>query len=400
MKERGTVRGRFGGFAIGHLTVSLLGFVLIWLGRGALDGISRATAVDTLMDLRTPAAVGLAVLLMLLYVPAGYGTAWARRWPAPDRRTSVKAVLYPGLCAWGFAALGFVLMFGGSFLTGWGAARGLGTGLPQAMAVCGMFLLLSTVLWASPSFFCVLLVFLGALTLDLTDPQDPVLILLGQGLLGLGLLSSAFLPPLLFHLGALAAARRRAGAGVPRKPEGGPPGGRGQNRGRWLFAAGAAAVLVLLATCGTRSHVEAISDALGIDVTAGETLTYTDSHGGFHGDGTTCAVLYFPDDRVLEQLQADPRWSPLPLDETVQALVYGVSWETDRERFHVGPYLTDEEGEPLVPEIQNGYYRLIDRHAGQNEPGDPGILGRASLNFTLGLYDSDADRLYFCEMDT
>lgn len=159
-------------------------------------------------------------------------------------------------------------------------------------------------------------------------------------------------------------------------------------------------MLVLLATCGTRSHVEAISDALGIDVTAGETLAYTDSPGGFHGEGTTCAVLHFSDDRVLEQLQADPRWSPLPLDETVQALVYGVSWETDRERFHVGPYLTDEEGEPLVPEIQNGYYRLIDRHAGQDEPGDPGILGRASLNFTLGLYDSDADRLYFCEMDT
>ena len=68
--------------------------------------------------------------------------------------------------------------------------------------------------------------------------------------------------------------------------------------------------------------------------------------------------------------------------------------------FNVGPYLTDEEKEPLVPEIQNGYYRLIDRHAGQDEPGDLGILGRASLNFTLGRYDSDADRLYFCEMDT
>ena len=120
MKERGTVQGRFGGFAIGHLTVSLLGFVLIWLGQEALDGISRATAVDVLLDLRTPAAVGLAVLLMLLYVPAGYVAARARRWPTPDRKTGVKAVLYPGFCAWGFAALGLVLMFGGSFLTDWG----------------------------------------------------------------------------------------------------------------------------------------------------------------------------------------------------------------------------------------------------------------------------------------
>ncbi len=205
MKERGTVQGRFSGFAIGHLTVSLLGFVLIWLGQEAIDGISRATAVDVLLDLRTPAAVGLAVLLILLYVPAGYVAARVRRWPTPDRRTGVKAVLYPGLCAWSFAVLGFVLMFGGSFLTSWGVAHGLGGGLPQTMELWGMCLLLSTVIWASPSFFWMLLVFLGALSLDLTDPQDPVL-------LGLGLLASAFLPPLLFHLGALAAARRRAGA--------------------------------------------------------------------------------------------------------------------------------------------------------------------------------------------
>ncbi|WP_295633122.1 hypothetical protein [uncultured Intestinimonas sp.] len=198
MKEKGTVRGRFGGFAIGHLTVSLLGFVLMWLWRGALDGLSRATAVDILLDLRTPATVGLAVLLMLLYVPAGYVAARARRWPTPDRKTGVK--------------LGLVLMFGGSFLTDWGAARGLGGGLPQTVELWGMCLLLSTVIWASPSFFWMLLVFLGALSLDLTDPQDPVLVLLGQGLLGLGLLASAFLPPLLFHLGALAAARRRAAA--------------------------------------------------------------------------------------------------------------------------------------------------------------------------------------------
>ena len=51
MKERGTVQGRFGGFAIGHLTVSLLGFVLIWLGQEALDGISRATAVEEVTEI-------------------------------------------------------------------------------------------------------------------------------------------------------------------------------------------------------------------------------------------------------------------------------------------------------------------------------------------------------------
>ena len=171
-------------------------------------------------------------------------------------------------------------------------------------------------------------------------------------------------------------------------------------RGRMLAAGAAAVLALLLAACGTRSHTEAISDALGIDVTAGEVLSGTDSHGGFHGDGTTCIVLGFSDDRALEQLQADPRWRRLPLDGTAQALVYGASYETGWEEVRVGPYLTDEAGDPLVPAVRNGYYLLIDRHAGRGEPGDPGLLGRASLNFTLGLYDSDAGRLYFCEMDT
>ena len=201
MKERGTVQGRFGGFAIGHLTVSLLGYALL-MGEAQADLLPAGESTGR----------ALAVLLMLLYVPAGYVAARMCRWPTPDRKTGVKAVLYPGFCAWGFAVLGLVLMFGGSFLTDWGAARGLGGGLPQTVELWGMCLLLSTVIWASPSFFWMLLVFLGALTLDLTDPQDPALVLLGQGLLGLGLLASAFLPPLLFHLGALAAARRRAGA--------------------------------------------------------------------------------------------------------------------------------------------------------------------------------------------
>ena len=97
MKERGTVQGRFGGFAIGHLTVSLLGYALL-MGEAQADLLPAGESTGR----------ALAVLLMLLYVPAGYVAARARRWPTPDRKTGVKAVLYPGFCAWGFAVLGLV----------------------------------------------------------------------------------------------------------------------------------------------------------------------------------------------------------------------------------------------------------------------------------------------------
>ena len=65
--------------------------------------------------------------------------------------------------------------------------------------------------------------------------------------------------------------------------------------------------------------------------------------------------------------------------------------------YQSGPYLTDEEGDLLVPEIREGWYRLIDRHA---EAGKTDLLSRASLNFTLALYDTDTDTLYYFEMDT
>ena len=31
--------------------------------------------------------------------------------------------------------------------------------------------------------------------------------------------------------------------------------------------------------------------------------------------------------------------------------------------WQIGPFLTDDSGNPLVPEVQNGYYVLLDRQA-------------------------------------
>ena len=72
----------------------------------------------------------------------------------------------------------------------------------------------------------------------------------------------------------------------------------------------------------------------------------------------------------------------------------------DNETERIGPYLTDQEGNPLVPEIENGYYRLIDRQVKEGWATGADILHRGSFNFTLGLYDADAELLYFCELDT
>ena len=160
--------------------------------------------------------------------------------------------------------------------------------------------------------------------------------------------------------------------------------------------------LFTLAACGAKGVHAQVSEELGIDVSKGREISNYDSHGGFHGDGTTCIVFEFDEGTVLEEVKSNPAWKAFPLDETVQTLVYG----TADENGQIGPYLTKDSErdelftELLVPEIRNGYYLLVDR---QEEPGmaaGADILHRGSFNFTLGLYDTDTDTLYFCKLDT
>ncbi len=145
----------------------------------------------------------------------------------------------------------------------------------------------------------------------------------------------------------------------------------------------------VLTACGARGEA---AGALGLDLSKGEEISSYDTHGGFHGDGASCVAYRFEDDAVLKEIEASSRWSAFPLDDTARALVYGLSNGTSQ----IGPMLNDEQGEPLVPQIENGYYLLIDRQT--DAEGD--MLDRYSFNFTLGLYDIDARTLYYCKLDT
>ena len=150
-----------------------------------------------------------------------------------------------------------------------------------------------------------------------------------------------------------------------------------------------------LAACGSQEPQEIVSEALGVDASTGSTMSSMDTHSG-NGDGTSFVVLHFDGDEMIKQIKADAAWQPFPLDETVQTRVYGVSDATSS----IGPFLTDEDGKALVSEIANGYYRLIDRQVEEDQATGADILNRASFNFTVGLYDTDTNTLYCCELDT
>ena len=168
---------------------------------------------------------------------------------------------------------------------------------------------------------------------------------------------------------------------------------------RLLCLALAAILLVgTLSGCGKKEEEGAdlseIQKVTGVDVSDGEVLSHQDSHGGFHGDGMTITAIQCSGDRVLNQVKGAPSWKAFPLDDTVQALAYGLSSGTSME----GPYLTDGEGNTVIPPITDGYYFFLDRH--DSAAKDPDVLGRGSFNLTAAFYNCEDDTFYYCVFDT
>ncbi len=143
-----------------------------------------------------------------------------------------------------------------------------------------------------------------------------------------------------------------------------------------------------LGACTPKRAVDRVAEDLNLSLSNAREIAGTDSHGGPLGDGTTYFILNCPDGAPLEQIKADHRWHPLPMDETTQILAYGY----DDGTTSIGPYL----GEVELPVVRRGYYCLIDR----SSETQTDLLDRNSFNFTLGIYDSDTNMLYYCKVDT
>lgn len=148
---------------------------------------------------------------------------------------------------------------------------------------------------------------------------------------------------------------------------------------------------ILMTACQSSNNPsDKIGRALGLNLSDSTVISKVETHG-FFGDGTTYNVVNCDDDSVLQQIQNSSDWNPLPMDETTTALVYGLFDDS----YQIGPYLNDNSGNPLFPEVANGYYRLIDR---QNNAQD--ILDRPSFNFIVAVFDSDENILYYGKRDT
>ena len=169
---------------------------------------------------------------------------------------------------------------------------------------------------------------------------------------------------------------------------------------RWNIILLTSLVLLVMTGCSAEkenSISSEISKTIGVDVSAGEVISKSDSHGGFHGDGSMVIEIQLKDTSILDQIKDNGDWNALPLTENLTALVYGIQTEDSS----VGPMIHSGDGAPVIPEVENGYYYFLDRHSQSTDPkDDSGVLGRASYNFTIAIYDADRQTLYYMELDT
>ena len=148
-----------------------------------------------------------------------------------------------------------------------------------------------------------------------------------------------------------------------------------------------AAVAVLLSGCGGQR------DVFGFFPQEFDVLEESDTHGGFLGDGLYVLTLDCAQNRD-KALATVSTWKTLPLSENLQLMLYG----GERNGTIYGYDLAQEAG---IPQIDNGWYRFEDRHDQSKDPADDTeLFGRFSYNFSLAIYDADADRLYYLEFDT
>ena len=165
---------------------------------------------------------------------------------------------------------------------------------------------------------------------------------------------------------------------------------------KWILAMAMLAAVLLSACSGTRSTSENVEHELGISLPETISVTYANTHGGFHGDGETWIALNFTAEgaKELSGQMSEEGWQPLPMVGELRAAVYG--GELDGVNYGDGVFARYSVSAPV-----NGWYWFFDRHSEATDPHSAdGLLGRYSMNYSAAVFDADRNTLYYYELDT
>ena len=154
-----------------------------------------------------------------------------------------------------------------------------------------------------------------------------------------------------------------------------------------------ALIAAIIAVCVVLSSCSSAEDYFGFKTDVFTVVEEKDTHGGFHGDGSYYLVLDCSDKRE-EATELIRDWTPLPLSENLQLMMYG----GEKDGVNYGYNLAEEAHWPI---INNGVYKFIDRQIRAGDKSDDSyLLDRYSFNFSVAVYDLDTDTLYYFEYDT
>ena len=158
-------------------------------------------------------------------------------------------------------------------------------------------------------------------------------------------------------------------------------------------------MIFTLSACGTKESKKPqfdISEMIGIEISDEDMnmINHIETHGGFHGDGTTFYSMEIINDDTIEEIKSE--WKELPLTENLTALIYGL----EDESASIGPYIS-EDGEALFPNVDHGSSSFFDRpDESEDHFDDVNVLSRHSFNFVIAIFDTDTNRLYYTKFDT
>jgi len=129
-----------------------------------------------------------------------------------------------------------------------------------------------------------------------------------------------------------------------------------------------------------------VARCVELDLTGCAQQSYSDTHGGFHGDGEACGV-FLCDADTPEQISASDGWQPCPMPEDFARHLQNHTFDAD---------LTEALASA------DFWYLLDEQSEGAAHRSPDGILSgeRYSHNYKVALYDTDASLLYFYELDT
>ena len=117
---------------------------------------------------------------------------------------------------------------------------------------------------------------------------------------------------------------------------------------------------------------------------------YTDSHGGFHGDGVALGRADVKD-KDIARLLKNPKghWTKTPMPKELETILYGGE-----------SYYSDLAKRLDMENIKNGYWMYIDRFGNKREYMKEKEIDRYINNYSIGLLDLDKKIFYYIKFDS